>query len=136
MYVNIGIRADTGAVWKIISKGIINHSALLTNPILTPIITPPIIVIHKPVRRGGKLSAYALMNSPEFTIDPKANATSLKGGNAMLISDLPANSQIKNTIQKERTRHRKRFPVLPTLTDLISASVFSLLNEELSALDK
>jgi hypothetical protein len=42
-----------------------NHSALLANAILIPIITPPIIVIAKPVRSGGKLSAYALINSPE-----------------------------------------------------------------------
>ena len=117
MYVNIGIKAETGAVWKIIINGIINHSALLTNPILIPIITPPIIVIQRPVRRGGKLSAYAAVNSPENNISTNATVTSLKGGNARLISALPASSHIENTIKKETMRQRKRLDLIPTLAE-------------------
>ena len=53
----MGIRAETGAVWKIISNGITNHSALLANATVTPINIPPIMVIQSPVSNGGKLSA-------------------------------------------------------------------------------
>ena len=49
--------AETGAVWKITSTGIRNHSAVRASPTATPIETPPTIVMKRPVRSGGRLSA-------------------------------------------------------------------------------
>ena len=111
-----------------------NHSALLASPTLIPIIIPPIIVIDKPVRSGGKLSAYALTNSPEYTIDPNAAATWLKGGNAMLMSDRPANSQIKNTRKKEAKRQKRRFTLIANFPELNAK--FSLPDEIFCESDK
>ena len=77
---------------------------MLTNPTLIPIKTPPIMVIDKPINRGGRLSAYASRNSPENIIETNATATSLKGGKAMLMSARPAISQIEKTSTKESSR--------------------------------
>jgi hypothetical protein len=73
--------------------------------------------MQRPVRRGGKLSAYAAVNSPENNISRNATVTSLKGGKARLISALPASSHIENTIKKEIRRQKKRPDLIPTLAE-------------------
>ena len=100
---------------KIISNGIINHSAPLTKPILTPIITPPTTVIKSPTKSGGKLSAYATTNSPDKIISINARKTLLNGGKAMLISDLPANSHIEKTRKKDTILNKSKLVLGPTL---------------------
>ena len=96
-----------------------NHSALLTKPTLTPIITPPTTVIKSPIKSGGKLSAYASTNSPDKVISINARKTLLNGGNAMLISDLPANSHIKKTRKKEIILNKSKLVLGPTLVLII-----------------
>ena len=52
----------------------------------------------------------------------------------MLMSDLPANSQIKNTRKKETKRQKRVFAFFLTLIDLISG--FSLLSVNFCISDK
>ena len=52
-------------------------------------------------------------------MDTNAIATSLKGGKARLMSDLPANSHIENTIKKENKRQRRRIKLAPTFVEIV-----------------